>query len=74
MEILFIPNAFFDLFPTSYVEVSYDSMKFAWGTQNFIQHMGSVFLIFIPLQIMLFIYYVAKNRDAGHKSRYKLLQ
>lgn len=74
MELTFIPNIFFSLFPISYKQTSFDAMKFTWGYQNFIQHMGSIFLVFIPLQTLLFIYYAAKNRDPGHLSRYKYLQ
>lgn len=74
MELLFIPNVFFKLFPVSYIEEAYDSVKFAWGYHNFVQHMGSVFLIFLILQVLLFVYYAAKGKDTEHFSRYKLLQ
>lgn len=74
MEMLFIPNAFYALFPDSYIETAYDSVKFAWGSHNFIQHMGSCFLIYIPLQGILFIYYVLKGNKPEHASRYKFFQ
>jgi hypothetical protein len=36
--------------------------------------MGNIFLIYIPLQIILFIYFAAKGKDVEHASRYKFLQ
>lgn len=75
MEMIFIPNVFFKLlFPTSYLEETYDAVKFTWGTHNFIQHMSSVFLVYMPLQVALFIYYAAKHRKPEHVARYKFWQ
>lgn len=74
LELLFVPNALFALFPAGYSEHSLDAVKFAWGTHNFVQHMGSIFLVAVPLQVLLFIYYVAKRSQPDHLSRYKMLQ
>lgn len=74
LEMLFIPNIFFNLFPESYNETSFNPIKFAWGTHNFIQHMGSIFIVYIGLQVILFVYYALKRHDPRHVSRYKLLQ
>ena len=56
MEMLFIPNVFYLNFPEGYDELGYASVEFAWGNHNYINHMGSLLLIYLPLQLFLFIY------------------
>ena len=62
-ELSFIPNGFSKAFPSSYSESSISSLAFAMGNQNFVLNFGSIFQVYIPLQITLFIYYFIVKKD-----------
>lgn len=73
-ELSFIPNPFSQMFPPNYVENALETLTFSFGGQNLIFNLGSIIIIFLSLQALLAIYYVAKNDRPEHVARMKLLQ
>ena len=57
-ELTFIPNGLANIYPDMYTEVSIDSAVYALGSQNFIIGFGSILEIFVPLQIILGVYFL----------------
>jgi hypothetical protein len=73
-ELSFVPNEFGLAFPNSYSETSLASAAYSYGSQNFILNFGSIFLIYLPLQLLLFAYYAYFYKNEEKVQRYKLVQ
>ena len=71
---IFIPNIFYLNFPQGYDEEGYPAVEFAWGNHNFINHIGSCILVYLVLQVVLWIYIACDHEDPQRKDRYKYLQ
>lgn len=73
-ELLFIPNGLANIYPDLYTEVSIDSVVYSLGSQNFIIGFGSILEIFVPLQIILAIYYLFIRGNEEKVKKYKIIQ
>lgn len=63
------------MFPPNYVENALEPLTFSFsGGQNLIMNLGSIIAFYLGLQILLGVYYVAKNDRPEHLARMKLLQ